>query len=163
VTRWRVNARSTDRRWLSLGSALTEFALVIPFLLTGIFGVIEFGRALYTYHFVSNAAREASRWASVRGNGCRVYPDACPANESDVKDFVTGIAPAGIDRSATKLLVDTTWVTPPGKGNNHCNQFPNNPGCAVQVVVTYNFSFVLPFLPSGTFPMKSTSEMIISQ
>jgi Flp pilus assembly protein TadG len=145
------------------GNTLTEFALVIPFLLAAIFGVIEFGRALYAYHFVSEAAREASRWASVRGHNCgNAYPQACPATESDVEDFVLSIAPPGIDTKPAKLVVNTSWVAPPGKGNS-CNKFPNNPGCAVRVQITYNFNFILPFLPTSTYPMRSTSEMIISE
>jgi Flp pilus assembly protein TadG len=144
------------------GTALTEFALILPFLLTGIFGVIEFGRALYTYHFVSDAAREASRWASVRGNDCTGYPQACPANPSrDVPNYVKSIAPPGVDTSSLKLLVESSWVKPPG--NTAACRRLGDPGCAVRVQVTYNFSFVLPFLPKGTFPMRSTSEMIISR
>jgi Flp pilus assembly protein TadG len=144
------------------GNTLTEFAFILPFLVTGIFGVIEFSRALYTYHFVSDAAREASRWASVRGQTCRVYGSACPAKANDVGDYVASITPPGIDKNPAKLLVDTEWVAPPGRGNE-CGRFPKNPGCSVQVTVTYNFKFILPFLPTSTYPMKSTSEMIISQ
>lgn len=144
------------------GNALTEFALILPFLLAGIFGVIEFGRALYTYHFVSDAAREASRWASVRGKSCTAYGSACPAKSADVENYVVSIAPPGIDTRPVKLLVNTAWVAPPGNGNS-CAKFPNNPGCSVQVMVTYNFNFLLPFLPSSTYSMKSTSEMVISQ
>jgi Flp pilus assembly protein TadG len=151
--------RSARKPW---GNALTEFALVIPFLLAGIFGVIEFGRALYAYHFVSDAAREATRWASVRGNNCNAYLQVCHAKESDVEDYVESIAPPGIDTKPTKLLVSTAWVAPPGKGN-FCNKFPQNPGCAVQVTVTYKFNFILPFMPTSTYSMKSTSEMVISQ
>ena len=44
-----------------------------------------------------------------------------------------------------------------------CIGAANNPGCAVQVHVTYNFKFILPFLPTSTYAMQSTSEMIISQ
>lgn len=144
------------------GNTLTEFAFVIPFLLTGIFGVIEFGRALYAYHFVSDAAREASRWASVRGRGCNAWPQSCPASAADVQNYVVSIAPPGINTDPLKLLANTSWVAPPGKGN-FCRSFPNNPGCAVQVEVTYQFKFILPFLPTSTYSMKSTSEMVISQ
>ena len=145
------------------GNALTEFALILPFMLAGIFGVIEFGRALYTYHFVSYAAREASRWASVRGRSCKVYGSvACPASAADVDDYVTSITPPGIDKNSARLLVDTEWVAPPGHGNN-CAAYPKNPGCSVQVTVIYNFKFILPFMPSSTYAMKSTSEMVISQ
>jgi Flp pilus assembly protein TadG len=146
----------------SRGSALTEFALVIPFLLTGIFGVIDFGRALYSYHFVSSAAREASRWASVRGKGCTAYATDCPVTMPDsIQDYVAAIAPFGIDRSPAKLQVNASWPPPP-TGGNSCKQ-TGYAGCAVLVTVTYNFKFVLPFLPSGTIPMKSTSEMVISK
>jgi Flp pilus assembly protein TadG len=144
------------------GNTLTEFALILPFLFAGIFGVIEFGRALYTYHFVSDAAREASRWASVRGKSCTAYGSACPAKSTDVEDYVVSIAPPGIDTRPVKLLVNTAWVAPPGNGNS-CAKFPNNLGCSVQVMVTYNFNFILPFLPTSTYAMKSTSEMVISQ
>jgi hypothetical protein len=145
------------------GNTLTEFALTVPFMLAAMFGVIEFGRALYTYHFVSDAAREASRWASVRGRSCKVYvPVACPASPSDVEDYVTSITPPGIDKSRATLLVNTEWVAPPGRGNN-CGRYPKNPGCSVQVTVTDNFKFILPFMPSSTYAMKSTSEMVISQ
>ena len=144
------------------GSTLTEFALILPFMLAGIFGVIEFGRALYTFHFVSDAAREASRWASVRGKSCTAYGSACPASLAEIEDYVATITPPGIDKSRAKLVVNADWVAPPGRGND-CRKFPNNPGCSVQVTVTYNFNFILPFMPTSTYPMKSTSEMIISQ
>jgi Flp pilus assembly protein TadG len=146
----------------SRGNTLTEFALILPFLFAGLFGVIEFGRALYTYHFVSDAAREASRWASVRGKDCNAWPQACPAKAADVQDYVVSIVPPGINTSPTELLVNTSWVAPPGKGN-FCARFPNNPGCAVQVQITYQFKFILPFLPTSTYSIKSTSEMVISQ
>ena len=145
------------------GNTLVEFALILPFLLAGMFGVIEFARALYTYQFVSDAAREASRWASVRGRSCTAYGTAaCPASAADVQDYVTTITPPGIDKSPAKLLVNTEWVAPPGRGNN-CGTYPKNSGCSVQVTVIYNFKFILPFMPSSTYAMKSTSEMVISQ
>jgi Flp pilus assembly protein TadG len=144
------------------GNTLTEFAFVLPLLVMVIFGVIDFGRALYAYHFVSDAAREASRWASVRGNQCDPGLPGCKAGQKEVQDYVASIVPPGIDSSPQALSVTAAWVAPPGKVGT-CNVFPNNPGCAVQVQVTYNFKFILPFLPKSTYAMKSTSEMIISQ
>jgi Flp pilus assembly protein TadG len=154
--------RKSRPRRKTKGSTLVEFAMTLPFLLAGIFGVIDFGRALYTYHFVSDAAREASRWASVRGESCNSYPQACPASPADVQDYVVSITPPGIDTNPPRLQVNTAWLTPPGK-ENPCQVFQNNPGCAVQVQVIYQFKFFFPFLPNGTYSMKSTSEMVISQ
>jgi Flp pilus assembly protein TadG len=163
----RITVRSTGRRRThafasARGNTLTEFAFILPLLVMVIFGLIDFGRALYTYHFVSDAAREASRWASVRGSQCDPGLLACPASQGDVQDYVAGIVPPGIDSSPQALSVTAAWVAPPGKVGT-CNVFPNNPGCAVQVQVTYNFKFIVPFLPNSTYAMKSTSQMIISQ
>src|SRR6266849_2033255 len=144
------------------GSTLPEFAFVLPVLFAMLFGIIDFGRALYAYHFVSDAAREATRWASVRGSTCNPGLDSCPASPATVRDFVVSIAPPGIDTSPSKLLVNDIWVTPPN-ALVICAITPKSPGCDVQVTVTYNFSFILPFLPSGTHQMASTAEMVISQ
>jgi Flp pilus assembly protein TadG len=144
------------------GSTLTEFALVLPLLAMILFGMIDFGRALYTYHFVSDAAREASRWASVRGNQCSPGLPGCPAGPLDVQNYVTSIVPPGIDTSPASLTVTSAWMAPP-ENPASCKGLTNNPGCAVQVQVTYNFKFILPFLPKSMYQIHSTSEMIISR
>ena len=46
------------------GSSLVEFALIFLVIMTMILGIIDFCRAAYSYHFVSEAAREATRWAA---------------------------------------------------------------------------------------------------
>jgi hypothetical protein len=55
--------KKTEQR----GQGLVEFALVLPLLLLLVWGVIEFGRILYIYTEVSNAAREAVRYGVARG------------------------------------------------------------------------------------------------
>jgi len=150
------------KKKLARGSTLTEFAFMLPLIVMVMFGVIDFGRALYTYHFVSDAAREASRWASVRGNRCDRGLPACPAGPADVQNYVATIVPPGIDATPHSLSVTAAWM--PASGNPaSCVGALNNPGCAVQVQVNYNFKFILPFLPNSTYAMRSTSEMIISQ
>lgn len=49
------------------GQGLVEFALIIPLLLLLVFGVIEFGRLLFTYSMVSAASREAARYGAASG------------------------------------------------------------------------------------------------
>lgn len=51
--------RRTTRRMA--GTAAVEFSLVFPLLLLVVFGVIEFGTALYDKSVVTNASREAAR------------------------------------------------------------------------------------------------------
>ena len=50
------------------GASLLEFAASAMLLLTVMLGFMEYSRAIYTDHFVSYAATEAARYASLRGS-----------------------------------------------------------------------------------------------
>jgi len=146
------HVHGTRRRALLLeerGSGLVEYAIVFMIFMTMLLGIADFGRALYAYHYVSSAARDATRYAMVRG--CSTISTNCPAQASatDIENFVKNV-PLGID--ATKVTVPTpTWT-------------PNrNPGSVVQVQVQYNFTFLFPFVSTSTLTMKSTSQMVIVQ
>ncbi len=52
------------------GSGLVEYAIVFTIFMTMLLGIADFGRALYGYHYASSAARDATRYASVRGSTC---------------------------------------------------------------------------------------------
>jgi Flp pilus assembly protein TadG len=139
------------------GSVLVEFALVSAVALTMIFGITELGRALFSYHLVSNAARLGSRYAIVHGSDCSITLAGCAAATSaQVQTFVRGVSP-GVDPNA--LTVNTSWSTGPG-----CLGSPfKGAGCTVTVQASYQFTSVVPLLSLGTIPMASTSVMIISQ
>jgi Flp pilus assembly pilin Flp len=47
------------------GQALVEFALIVPFLLLFLVGIIEFGRGWNLHQVVTDAAREAARTAVI--------------------------------------------------------------------------------------------------
>ncbi|GAC1533845.1 MAG: hypothetical protein NVS2B17_02050 [Candidatus Velthaea sp.] len=118
--------------------------------------IADFGRALYTYHLVSNAAREATRYAIVRGSSCTT--SGCPAGTADIQSYIRGISP-GVD--ITQLNVSATWSPNPGNG---CTASPyQGPGCLVTVQVAYTFSFLTSMLPNVSMPMVSISQMYISQ
>jgi Flp pilus assembly protein TadG len=148
--------RGTFRR-RERGSSLVEQALVLTFLLTMLFAIIDFGRAMYTYHFVSNAAREATRWASVRSSTTALPGGA--ANDTSVRALVKDVTGMGLDPA--KIKVDTSWKTPPNN-SPACTPPVNNPGCVVKVQVQYTYDF-LPFLSLPQITMQSTSQMVISQ
>jgi Flp pilus assembly protein TadG len=57
------NNRKNER-----GAALVEFAIAGTVFLTVVFGVIEFGRLLYTHNALRDAARRGVRYATVRKN-----------------------------------------------------------------------------------------------
>jgi Flp pilus assembly protein TadG len=136
------------------GSALVEFAMGSTIALTVLFGIIDCGRALYTYHAVSNAARLGSRYAIVHGSSCALA--GCPVSASALQTYVRDLTPA-ID--ANSLTVTPAWATAPG-----CPGAPfQAAGCQVTVTVTYPFTFAVPILPNLKMNMSSASVMTISQ
>lgn len=143
------------------GSTLVEQAIILPVLLAVFFGVIDMSRALYSYHYVSYIAREATRWASVRSNG-----SMNGTSQNNVQGFVSNVAGMALDPSA--ITSTTNYIAPPN-GSPLCpagvagGPANNKPGCIVQVTVNYDYKFIFPFLPSGTFRMSSESQMIITQ
>ncbi len=69
-----VNKRMVKKSARKLGQGMVEFALVLPILLLLIFGIIELGRALFTYIVVVSTAREAARYGSAVGTNSAGIP-----------------------------------------------------------------------------------------
>ena len=180
------------------GATMLEMGLALTFILMPLmFGIIDFSRALYAYHFVAHAAREASRWAAVRGAACNSPMTFCQAMANGyVPEYVAGGLsgqPAnGIEGEAAGLpfvynskgcskknakescfSIVPNWpgtneaganCTPTGSGANATGA--DSPGCLVQVTVTYDFGFLLPYLGSETnsfIGLSATSQTTISQ
>jgi Flp pilus assembly protein TadG len=131
------------------GSGLVEYALITILLMTMLLGIADFSRALYAYHFVSSQAREAARYAMVRGCATKSTHCPTPASASDIQTFVKNV-PLGID--ASKVTVPTPVWTPDHK-----------PGSVVSVEVDYAFNFIFPFVSTATLNFTSTSQMVITQ
>jgi Flp pilus assembly protein TadG len=137
------------------GNTLGEFAIVLAAVMTLIFGIVDFGRVMYIYHLIGNAARAGTRYAIVRGSACSA--SGCPATASSIQTYVRSLTPE-INQSA--VAVATTWGNSGG-----CSGAPfNGPGCLVTVQVSYNVRLIaVPLLPGVTMPIISTSQMVISQ
>lgn len=155
------------------GSTLVEFALVLIVLMLMMFGIIDFARALYTYHFVANVAREGTRYAIVRGATCNAALSGCPAEAlNSVPPYIQGLG-TGIGIDPSLISVTATWPGAPSSATNCSN---DQPGCLVRVQVTYPFKFIFPLMPTQTCQigtgasritanicMTSISQMVISQ
>lgn len=144
------------------GSAMVEFALSAILLITVIFGVMAISVALYSYNVVSEAAREGTRYAIVRGSKCNSFASACPAkvDGSDVQAYLRsltypGIKPANLTAASVYSSIGGAVCTPSAS----CN----NPGNQVKVSVTYSFPLVIPFVPARTLSMTNSAQMVISQ
>lgn len=142
------------RRASQRGAVLAEFAIVSLALLLMIFGIIECGRALYTYHLVSDVARAASRYAIVNGS------TACTGGSPDpLQTYARSQAPV----AGTSQLAISTTCTASSYSACTGTAAPYS-GCNVNVTVSYPFAFLvqLPGMPA-TLGISSTSTMVISQ
>jgi Flp pilus assembly protein TadG len=151
-----MRARAMER-----GSTLVETTIVMAVLLALLFGIIDFGRATYTYAFVAQLARQGARWAIVRGSSCTAL-DHCNAQTADVQRYVQSLSEGATTASNITVQYQTGINCPPGFSGNA-------PGCTVSVTVQYPFTFMLPYMPKTvgnqpmTIPMSSTSQMVVSQ
>lgn len=184
-----TRTRSTSRKWPhqlrnERGSTLVESALSIAILLTLVVGIMEASLAVYSYHFISNAAREGVRYAIVRGgtwsqspwNGgaCSSYTDAgCVASQQNIEDYVKSLAFPGINpanltvtpNSYTAYGTSACAAPTDSSGAAELNQPPscNAQTDVIEVKVQYNFPFNVPFIPSKTLSMTSTARMVVAQ
>jgi len=167
--RWRVNAAIGPFLWVSrdrcrrssrllaahcqmpYGSALIEFATTLSLLMTFVYVLMQLSMAFYTYGMISECAREATRYASVRGSTCKTSSgSSCTASTTSVSTYAKGLGFPNIGGSTI------TPVTTYPDGNE-------SPGSRVQVQITYPYSVSLPFVPKQTISLQVSSEMYILQ
>lgn len=138
------------RRWLQ-GQSLVEFALILPVLVLIIMGLFDFGRAVYAYNAVSNAAREGARLLIVNQqvDGGGVY---LAAREAAGQATALGLDPA----DASEIQVSF-----PDPGN--CPTI--GVGCPAVVEVNYRFDAITPIIGRfiGPITVGSTTQLLIER
>lgn len=148
------------------GNAIIETAISFGAVILLLLGGIEFSYAFYTYQDVADAARHASRWASVRGSmSCTNVPTLtdCNATSTEIQSYVQNIGYPGV--VGTNLNVSTTWLsasTSMPTSWTACATQCASPGNEVQVKVSYAFPIALPYWRS-TINFSSTGTMVIAQ
>ncbi len=139
--------RKLTRLWTILGDtrgvAAAEFAFIAPILMMLTLGILDVGRAMHALNTVQHTAKEAARYASVRGSA-----SASPASTYEITNFVKNRA-IGLDTQ--RMSVQVSWS-------------PNNsPGSAVVVDIAYDFnSMLVGIFKSSPWRFKSGSTFIIS-
>lgn len=145
------------------GQSLVEFALILLPLLVILFGVFDFGRAIYAYNTLANAARAGVRVAIVNqnaaGSGCvgavgGAQPDATKISAKDCAESAA-VALGPVTAAVTYQETDSNGVTT----GTACA--PIHVGCVAVVTTTYTFSPVTPIisgLVGAGIPLSSTSQ-----
>jgi hypothetical protein len=157
--------RSGRRR--GAGQALTEFALVVPFFLLVLYGIIEFGRYVYTVQVLNNAAREGARYAIVHGeeSNCPSGPiegggSWCDAPGDKVKAAIQKASP-GIINSLSYPSQSCPTAGFDGAPDNPCWPEFNKRGKSVTVRVETTFTLLLP-IPIPAITVEGSSTLVVN-
>lgn len=86
------------------GASMVEFALIAPILFMFLFGIIDFGRALFQYNNLTNAAREGARFAATR------FPDPCQPADLYSVDSLTATKIVEFNNNPKVVAVADTIV-----------------------------------------------------
>lgn len=134
------------------GQALVEFAIATSIFLTLMFAMVDFGRALFAYDGVAQAARVGTRYAIV---DTPKPPSDCSVSGGTCQTTI-------LNAIVSKTGIDQTKVTPTitfGGTLPTCATQPTV-GCYVNIRLAYQFNFLA--LPLAATNLSSTSQMVIS-
>jgi Flp pilus assembly protein TadG len=122
---------STRKSKSERGAVAVEFAIVLPIFLLLVLGIVEFGRAFNIQVSLSEAAREAARYAAV-------HCTEAGYDEDDAMAVAVSAAPS-VPLASTDVDIQYTGDGTCAAGNN------------VEVTVTYSTSYLtgLPGLVPG--------------
>ena len=134
-----------SKRHAKRGSSLPETVIIMICFLTLMFGLFDFGRAVYTYAWLFNISQKAQRWAMVRGSNCTLLTD-CSLTANELKNFIQTNA-FGIPLSGF-----TTLSAIPG----------TTAGTRVTIYMDYTFKLAFPFMPKNPIFMSATSRGTVS-
>jgi len=139
-----MKKRFSARSGRPAGQAVPEFAGVAAVFLLLLFAITEMGIVVYRYNSVSQAAREAARYAIVHGP-----TSVSPATNDQIEGIAEGIAP---------FLTSTNFTTP---------FFVTDPNDTKQtdakISISYSYAQTIPFMPSAALTFTTTSQMLVSR
>jgi Flp pilus assembly protein TadG len=116
------HARTRDER----GAVAAEFALLLPVLLTILFGTIEFGMIMYSREVITNASREGARAGIVQ-----TFPKP---NGGEITSIATNyLTGTGINSADVTITVTGAGGASPA---------------TLTVATTYNYPWLIPYVPS---------------
>lgn len=121
------------RRGWAFGGAALEFAVVAPVLLALVFGIIDFSRYAFSLISVRQAAAEAVRVASMGRTAEEVQ---------------------AVARARAPFLGNVLTVTCAGCGVADPSQVQT-----YSVTASATFSFLLPYVPSGTITISEQTQV----
>lgn len=149
------------------GAAAAEMALVLPLLLTLLFGSVEMGRYFLDSHIVAKAVRDGARYAG-RQPFLEMPCGGPAADETDIKDLVrtgttTDGAPSRLGYWTNPATITVTITCDSTAAYTTSGIYTNATGGARRVTVTAAVPYVTLFgftLGSLTVPGRSDAAVM---
>jgi Flp pilus assembly protein TadG len=136
------------------GQTLVEFALIAPLLVLLLLAILDFGRALYAFSTISNAAREGARIAIV-DQGPASGGVSLAAQEAANQATALGLNPSDPAQVQVSYLEPDLVAACPSHAVN----------CVAQVRVQYQFRAVTPVIGNilGSINLTTTTKIPIER
>jgi len=155
-----------DQRRGEQGSTMAEFAVIASLFFMIVFGIIEFGRLLYTHNALTDAARRGARYAALHKEADKacvknvaVYGETHvdPATCSPTgPPLINNLDPnANIDVVYEGADADNNPATPP-------TDYGMNLGTVTVSIKNYSFTLGIPFVRK-TFTMGAYTTTLTSE
>jgi Flp pilus assembly protein TadG len=119
---------------MSSGQDLVEHALVLPFLMLLVLGIVEFSLAVWHYDTVANVAREVARCGIIYLNSTNI--EQCKTDA--INKYGTGV-----NLTSGMIAVDPAW----------------DGGDAIRVQVDWQYQPVLGLILNAALPIRTVSTM----
>lgn len=148
-----------SRRYRGQGSgqSLVEFALALPIILLLFMAIFDFGRAIFAFNTVSNAARDGARVAIVDQRTTAGVSNAAQA----AADQATGLGLDPSDANEVRVqFLDPNDLTAP------ClPEWTEWAGCIADVRVQYVFNAATPIIGNiiGPITVGSTTQLAVEK
>jgi Flp pilus assembly protein TadG len=140
-------ASQTSRPPHEKGQGLVELAIVIPFLVIVVIGLLDLGRAYFSVIIINNAAREGARYLSIhRSDLGNSFSETIDVVMQEAQGTIVTLTPGDVSISCADSDDDDRCDT----GNPY--SYP--------VVVTVSTSFDPIFWP-GTLTFSRTARMLV--
>jgi hypothetical protein len=136
------------------GQALAEMAVMVPFLVIGMMGMLDLGRAFYYQISLTNAVREAARYGALPyytglSPACNAVPPAtspganCPVPGDDAIK-----ARLAQELNGTGFVIDPTKIQINPSQGQRVTDCGSTGSCqyAISVTATYQFKFITPII-----------------
>lgn len=120
------------------GTAILEFALIVPLLLVLVWGIIEAGRAFYTVNSLTNALREGARYGAVQTltNNAQGVPQMDNTTRTNIRNVViTAFQPLGPAITAAQIT-----PTVAGASSNQIQVTAAYPYAPISPVTNWTFT-----------------------